>query len=144
MDKISHKITYYVIKDTELEYEVIKYGVDATLSTALCFSTAVLICALLNNSYFGILFIVFLTPVKMQFIGFHCSSMGRCIATYSSCVVINLLLYNIIPANFCYIYVCLYYLILISITLLVKKELNKHKKKSFSSLLYYRDYGFYL
>lgn len=119
MDKISNYITDYIMKDSEQEYEVIKYGVDAILSTVLCFSITLLFCSFLNDLAFGCFFILFLTPIKMQFTGYHCKTLGKCILTYGISVSFFLILNKYIFISYTF-----YMFLLLSITIIVKKELT--------------------
>lgn len=134
MEKLSTKITHYLTVGTDLEVEVVRYGVDALLSTVLCFSVALAVCALLGNLIFGCLFILFLTPVKMQFLGYHCKTMIRCITTYSICVGSSLLIYNYCLQFLTKLNLLVYFLILGILVKLVFTELTYHK--SFILLLY--------
>ncbi len=125
MEKIAKKITDYVVKGTNLEYEVVKYGVDAILSTGLCFTIALSVCALLGNFLFGVAFIIILTPFKMQFIGYHCKTMARCISTYSCSVAILSLVYSYIMEHNIRIFLLCLPMILLLIGFIAQKELNK-------------------
>lgn len=125
MEKIAKKITDYVVSGTNLEYEVVKYGVDAILSTGLCFTIALSVCALLGNFLFGVAFIIILTPFKMQFVGYHCKTMFRCIATYSCSVGLLSLAYSYIMEHDIRIFLLCLPVILLLIGLIAQKELNK-------------------
>ena len=118
MEAIIRKITDYIVKDTDLDQEVISYGVSAIVSTVLCYSMALFVTSILGNWLFGILFICFLTPIKMQFLGYHCKTMGQCILTYSFSVGLCLIAYNTMIANISILY----------LILLVRKEIN-HKNR---------------
>lgn len=128
MDTIINRITNYIVKDTDLDYEVINYGVSAIVSTVLCYSMALLATGILGNLWFGLLFICFLTPIKMQFLGYHCKTMGQCICTYSICVGFCLIIYNLLPFSLGSLYLILFCLTMILIVILVKKEIN-HKNR---------------
>lgn len=124
MDKIAEILTNYIMNDnkrTDLEREVIRYGIDALLSTILCLSCAILISSLLNGFIFGISFIITLTPIKMSFSGYHCRTMGQCICTYGFCVGIFTIIYQLITYQ---IPLIVYLLILMMILFLVKAEVN--------------------
>lgn len=126
MEKLAQAFARYITKDTNLDYEVVKYGVDAIFSTVLCFGIALLVCLIMNNLVFGVLFIIFLTPIKMQFLGYHCNTMIRCICTYSLCTGISLFTYN--HVNTYNISLLLYYIIMFILCIIVKSELNKKNK----------------
>lgn len=125
MDQIAKRISDYIVKDTDLDYEVVKYGVDAILSTALCFSVALLVCTLLGNFIFGILFILFLTPIKMQFDGYHCKTMLQCITTYSLCAGTISLIYHYFITNMIIVPVSIFLIVMCLFTYIVRKELQK-------------------
>lgn len=125
MEKLATKITDYIVNGTSLEYEVVKYGVDAILSTGLCFSIALSVCAILGNFVFGVLFILILTPFKMQFIGYHCKTMAQCIATYSCSVGLVSVIYSYILQYDIHIALLYLPLVLFLIGILTRKELNK-------------------
>lgn len=120
MDKLSDYITEYIIKDSNQDYEVIKYGVDAILSTVLCFTITLIFCGILNDLFFGCFFILFLTPIKMQFSGYHCSTLGKCILTYGCSVSLFL-----IGNRYIFIPYTLYMILLFILTYLVRSELTR-------------------
>lgn len=125
MEKLAKIIANYIIKDSELDYEVVKYGVDAILSTTLCFSIALLACFFLGNIEFGIFYIVLLTPIKMQFLSYHCKTMHQCIMTYSFFIVLGLGIYNYLTHYNFHIPLIAYYFTMLILCLMVKQELNK-------------------
>ncbi len=128
MEAIIRKITDYIVKDTDLDQEVISYGVSAIVSTVLCYSMALFVTSILGNWLFGILFICFLTPIKMQFLGYHCKTMGQCILTYSFSVGLCLIAYNTMIANISILYLILFNVTMGIITYMVRKEIN-HKNR---------------
>lgn len=125
MENLAKRIAEYIVRGTEHEYEVIKYGVDAILSTGLCFSIALIVCALLGDFYFGILFIIFLTPIKMQFTSYHCKTMAQCIFTYSMCAGTLLLIYKFLVTSIIDITIFPLFAFLCGIGYLARMELNK-------------------
>lgn len=134
MNKLAKLLSDYIVKDTELEYEVIKYGVDAILSTGLCFSIALIVCTICGNFMFGILFICFLTPIKMQFTSYHCKTMTQCIFTYSICVGVILLIYEFLSKYDVHVNLLYLIVVVLFIAFCVRSELNK---KTFLYLVYY-------
>lgn len=136
MENIAEKITQYVMSDRDLDYEVIRYGVDAILSTILCFSIALITCAILKDFLFGVLFILFLTPIKMQFISYHCKTMTKCIITYSTCTGICLLIqHTLLNLNSNHLIILLVLSILFLISM-VKDELLESNKKKLIVIIY--------
>lgn len=75
-------MAYYLIQDNNDDFELVLYGIKAIFSSVLCICNALLICAIFNKFIEGILFIVFLTPIKMCFESYHCKTMMKCIITY--------------------------------------------------------------
>lgn len=129
METLAKALSEYITEGTNLDYEIVKYGVDAILSTFLCFSVALITCTLLNNILFGILFILILTPIKMQFLGFHCKTMHRCIMTYSCCIAASLLFYNFLSNSNFHVSFLIYFILLSSFCVIVHKEINKKNLK---------------
>lgn len=150
MEIIARKIANYIVKGTDLDYEVIKYGIDAILSTILCFTSALIVCMLLGNIVFGILFIVFLTPIKMQFIGYHCKTMLQCIMTYSICSGSMLLINDYVLLNRIQIPIYIYICIMALIIYYVRLELSKKNiailfcYAVLGIILYYANYQIYV
>lgn len=150
METLAKFFANYIIKDSDLDYEVVKYGVDAILSTALCFSVALFCCFLLNHIIFGIFFILLLTPIKMQFLSYHCTAMHRCIMTYSLCTVSSLTIYNFIIVSNLHTPLFIYYLFMAILCFSVRDELNKHNIRFIlfylliSTLFYFLMYRLFL
>lgn len=152
MEKLSKRISEYIVNGTELDYEVIKYGIDAILSTGLCFSIALLVCTLLDNLYFGIIFICFLTPIKMQFTSYHCKTMTQCIITYTSCVGTLLLIYNRLLKNEIVINLFFFVITIFVIVYFVQVQHEINNKTTLylclylimGAILYFNDYKIYL
>lgn len=124
MENLAQKFAKYITQDTNLDYEIVKYGTDAIFSTILCFSIALLTCFLFNNLLFGVTYIILLTPLKMQFLGFHCKTMHRCIFTYSLLAVLSLHTYNFIAMNNPLIHFSSYLILMIILCFIVRKEIN--------------------
>lgn len=120
-----------------LDKEIIEYSLTAILSSLLCFIGAIIACLLLGNVYYALVFILLLTPLKMQFESIHCSTMERCILTYTLSVAFSLLIYKtIIYYNYTpslFIAFILYLFLLINI----RNDFNINKNKKYIYIIIY-------
>lgn len=137
MNKYLKKLSSYLSVKILLDKEIIEYSLTAILSTLLCFIGAILACLLLGDMYYALFFILFLTPLKMQFDSIHCPTMEMCILSYTLSVAFSLLIYktiiyyNYIPPLF--IAFILYLFLLNNI----KNDFIKNKKKKYIYIIIY-------
>ena len=136
MDKLSERLTNYIMLNNkkDLDYDVVRYGMDAILSTILCLGCAITVATILNGFKFSLLFIFFLTPIKMSFTGYHCKTLGQCITTYGICVGAFTLIYKYIILQTVMVPLVIFYCIMLFIIFLVRNEL---KKRNFFMLAAY-------
>lgn len=95
--KLINKITFSVFDEVSVELEeieIFQYGLEAILSSIYCLGLSLLLCSILGNFYFGFLFILLLTVIKLYFTGYHATSRRNCCFSYASCVLLNLFLYT--------------------------------------------------
>ena len=114
----------------DLNYDVVRYGMDAILSTILCLGCAITVATILNGFKFSLLFIFFLTPIKMSFTGYHCKTLGQCITTYGICVGAFTLIYKYIILQTVMVPLVIFYCIMLFI-------INELKKRNFFMLAAY-------
>lgn len=87
-------LSSYLSLKLSIEKDIIEYSFCAMLSSVFCFVNTIIICGLLGDYKYGITFIMLLTPIKMQFVSFHCKTMRSCILSYGVSIGATLLIYN--------------------------------------------------
>ena len=139
MDKLSERLTNYIMLNNkkDLDYDVVRYGMDAILSTILCLGCAITVATILNGFKFSLLFIFFLTPIKMSFTGYHCKTLGQCITTYGICVGAFTLIYKYIILQTVMVPLVIFYCIMLFI-IFNQKWIEKKKLFYVSSIHLWR------
>lgn len=94
---LSNTITTFFFKKNMIETSEIAifcYGMEVIVSTFVGISTIILISAFLKNISFGILYLLYIVPIRMYVGGYHAKSYLKCNIVFSCFFIIALLCYQ--------------------------------------------------
>ena len=133
---INYIYNYFNTESVKIDEYLFKFGISALISSIFTFCTVLITSTLLNNLKESLLFIVFFIPIRMPFDWFHCKKLWTCSLTFNLFLQFNVLIFqNELLQIFDYTIINL--ILLCTIVMLYKSELNNDKYKILYLLFYY-------